>query len=130
MKLITGGAYQGKLDFALKTFKLAREDVYVCSQYCPSVDFRPCIYELEEFSLSIVTLNDGPEPLEYFRQHKSEWNNSIIIATDISCGVVPMDALEREWREAHGRLMNYLSGEADTVIRLFLGIPEILKGKV
>ena len=130
MKLIIGGAYQGKLDFALKTFRLAASEVYVCTKYCPSVDFRPVIYALEEFSYAMIALGEGLEPLEYFRSRKSEWENSIIIATDISCSVVPIDALEREWREAHGRLMNYLSSEADTVVRLFLGIPEVIKGEI
>jgi adenosyl cobinamide kinase/adenosyl cobinamide phosphate guanylyltransferase len=33
----------------------------------------------------------------------------------------------REWREAHGRMMNALSREADGVVRLFCGIPQVLK---
>ena len=31
MVLITGGAYQGKVDYALEKFNLSRKDIYTCS---------------------------------------------------------------------------------------------------
>lgn len=129
MKLITGGVYQGKLEYALKTYSFTEKDVFTCSN--TDIDYsKPVIYGLERFTYELVRQNGGVEPLDYFRARKGEWENSILIAADISCGVVPIDAVEREWREAHGRLLNYLSAEADTVIRMFMGIAEILKGDI
>ena len=46
---------------------------------------------------------------------------------DMSQGIVPMDKEERAAREMNGRLMIYLAGEADEVVRVFCGIGERIK---
>ena len=46
---------------------------------------------------------------------------------DISQGVVPVDPLQRAWREACGRALIYLAQEAGEVYRVFCGLPERLK---
>ena len=55
-------------------------------------------------------------------------SGKILICEDISCGVVPMDAETREWREAVGRMNAALAAQADTVTRIFCGLPLELKG--
>ena len=55
--------------------------------------------------------------------------DKVIISDDISQGVVPMDATEREWREMTGRCLVSLGQQADKVIRVFCGIPEVIKGE-
>ena len=52
----------------------------------------------------------------------------IVIATEVGCGVIPIDASAREKREAAGQLACVLAGRADTVIRVCCGIPQLLKG--
>ena len=52
-----------------------------------------------------------------------------VIATDIGGGVVPIDAGEREAREAAGRLSCLLAQRADRVVRVFCGLPLALKGE-
>ena len=52
----------------------------------------------------------------------------IVIATEVGCGVIPIDASAREKREAAGQLACALAGRADTVIRVCCGIPQLLKG--
>ena len=54
----------------------------------------------------------------------------VVIATEIGGGVVPMDAGERAAREAAGRLACLLAERADTVVRVFCGIPMALKGEL
>ena len=54
-------------------------------------------------------------------------SEKILICEDISCGVVPMDAEAREWREAVGRMNAALAAQADTVTRIFCGLPLELK---
>ena len=54
-------------------------------------------------------------------------SDKILICEDISCGVVPMDAVEREWREAVGRMNAMLAAKAERVTRLFCGLPLELK---
>ena len=52
----------------------------------------------------------------------------IVIATEVGCGVIPIDASAREKREAAGQLACALAERADTVIRICCGIPQLLKG--
>ena len=53
----------------------------------------------------------------------------IVIATEIGGGLIPIDRKAREKREAAGRLACLLAERADTVIRVFCGLPRVLKGE-
>ena len=46
----------------------------------------------------------------------------MLISTDVSQGIVPVDAVMRAFREMNGRLMLYLAEEAEQVVRVFCGI--------
>ena len=120
MILIIGGAWQGKLDFARETFGLTDADIHVCGS--GEIDFsKRCIYGIEEF------VWNHPEPKAYFREHREEWEDSILILRDVFCGVVPMEAETRLWRQKTGRLAQYLSKEATRVSRIFCGLEQRLK---
>jgi adenosyl cobinamide kinase/adenosyl cobinamide phosphate guanylyltransferase len=54
-------------------------------------------------------------------------SDKILVCTDISCGIVPADPTQRAWREAAGRIASALSAASDEVVRLFCGIPTVLK---
>ena len=121
MILITGGRYQGKLDYARTRFHLADADI------CAGViDFdRRCLAYIEQYALEAV--RQGLEPADVFRAHEGRLKDKIIVTTDISGGIVPVDPVLRAWREACGRMNSYLAGQADEVWRLFCGIPQRLK---
>ena len=124
MILIIGGAYQGKLDFAKSAFDLAQENIFACTG--GEIDFsKPCIDHIEEFTFACV--QSGEDAVEYFRSHREQWQNSILICRDISAGVVPMGAQMRAWRQMNGLLCRYLSGAASRVSRIFCGLEERLK---
>ena len=124
MKLIIGGAYQGKLDFAKAAYQLTEEDIFTCSGEI--IDFSHlCIDKIEEFTFSLV--KDGKDPVTYFEEHKKEWKDAVLICQDIFCGVVPMDATLRQWRQETGRLCQYLTKNADSVSRIFCGLEQKLK---
>ena len=124
MILIIGGAYQGKLDFAKTAFSLSEDDIFTCNGSV--IDFsKRCISNIEEFSLACV--QNGTDPSDYFKTHKEDWKDSILICEDIFCGVVPMGAEMRAWRQATGRLCQYLSREAAAVSRIFCGLEQKLK---
>ena len=53
-----------------------------------------------------------------------------VIATETSGGVIPADASERAAREAAGRLNCLLAERAETVVRVFCGIPLIIRGEL
>ena len=120
MILIIGGAYQGKLDFAKETFGITNADVHSCDT--GEIDFsKRCIYKIEEFTYS------HPDPIGYFQARREQWQDSILILQDISCGVVPMGAENRAWRQRTSRLAQYLSREAKQVSRIFCGLEQRLK---
>ena len=124
MKLIIGGAYQGKTEYAKKVFSLSDKDIFVCEN--TEIDFSsPCIDNLEKFTFACV--KSDIDPVEYFKQHSEKWKNSVIICQDIFCGVVPMGAENRKWRQETGRLCQYLSKEAESVVRIFCGLEQKLK---
>ena len=119
MVFITGGAYQGKLDFAKEKYGLSDEDIYVCSEDGePDRSFR-CIANLERYVYWCV--KNGRTPEADFR------DDAVIIGTDIFCGVVPIDTTERAWREEAGRFYGRISTRAEKVYRLFCGLPLELK---
>lgn len=109
MILIFGGAYQGKLAYALERFNVTENDVYRIDKW---------ILELVQADINVEEtvqkfINDNPD--------------AIVICSDISCGVVPIDAEQRKWREAVGRSLAMLSRKSDEVIRMFCGIPTRIK---
>ena len=120
MILIIGGAYQGKLDFAKETFGITDADICICD--AGEIDFsKRCIYKIEEFTAHC------DDPIGYFETHREDWQDSILILRDIFCGVVPMGAETRAWRQRTGRLAQYLSKEAQQVSRIFCGLEQRLK---
>ncbi len=125
MDFIIGGAYQGKREYAKDRFRLTESDIFTCRED-GDIDFSArCIDALEEYALRCV--RNGVDPVESFRAHENEWRESVLICMDIFCGVVPLGEENRAWREATGRLCAYLAGKADTVTRMFCGLPVRLK---
>ena len=129
MILIFGGAYQGKLRYALEEYNLDESDVYRCNVdnlYMPQN--KKIIYEIDKWVLALITAGYKNEKLqEELAMFQKNISNEIIICNDISCGVVPVEANFRIWRETVGRLLVNLSEKSDRVVRLFCGIPTIIK---
>lgn len=113
MILIIGGVGQGKLDYVLKKTGYTLENV----AYTPEDGAKKPIFaglerwgDLDETAL----LAQNPDV--------------IFICAEVGCGVVPADPAERIWREKVGRLCCRLAERADTVERIFCGLPMVLKG--
>lgn len=126
MILIYAGAYQGKLDFARKSFGIKDEDICYCNSDMESIDFgKKVIYGLEKFIYGYEKRGQSAD--EYIRAQLPLMNDKIIICEDISRGLVPMDKLERAWRETNGRVVNAVAAEADEVYTVFCGIESRIK---
>ena len=126
MILIFGGAYQGKLAYALERFGLADDQVYHCSAEDVAV---PCkqkvIYGIERWILALIRADaDLAQQLERFMRENPD---AAVICSDISCGVVPIDDTLRKWREETGRALIKLAEQSEEVVRLFCGIPTKVK---
>ena len=125
MELIIGGAYQGKLDYAKEKYGLKDADICTCSEDGGICFGYRCYDRTEEFALWCV--RTGNDAVELLKQNRPEWENSVFICEDIFCGVVPMGADMRAWREMTGRMCSYLSSEAEHVCRIFCGLEQVLK---
>ena len=125
MVLVFGGAYQGKLEYTVQNFKIRENEIFYCDN-SKEIDFsRKVVYGLEKLILNLI--KDGADPLEYISKNLDKIEDKIIICTDISCGVVPMNPVMRQWRETVGRCMALLSRSAERVIRIFCGIGTVVK---
>lgn len=135
MILIFGGAYQGKLEYALEKINASKDDVLDLKtetaegSEMPDSDKvafdRPVIYGFERYLLLLV--REEKNPVETVRSRLPELRDKVVIADDVSQGLVPMDPEERAYREACGRVLVLLAQEASTVIRVFCGIADVIK---
>ncbi len=124
MKLIIGGMYQGKLEYALNKYGLSREDVYECIN--GEIDYSKRI--IYKFNLYIYNLiKDGIDPVDEILNNLDRFKDKIIISDEISSGVVPLDKMDRLYRDKVGVILNRLASESDSVVRIFCGLEEKLK---
>ena len=121
MIFVFGGADQGKREFAESTFSLREGDDRL-------------IDNLDEWIRSLVDDGIDVEPavdalimdLEK-RDAELDGQEVVVIMNDISQGIVPMDPVERAFREANGRAMIKLAANASAVYRVFCGIGTRIK---
>ena len=115
MKLIVGGLGQGMLAWALKEYGLTEADV---AQTAAEAAEKPVLDGLEEL------LRDPAFDLQPILRRNPD---IILICRELGCGVVPLDKGQRDWRERVGRVCCELAQRADTVVRVFCGIGQVLK---
>ena len=116
MDLIIGGAFQGKLAYALEAYGLTESDVCDLAVCDPAPGYR-CYRHLEALS------RREPDAERYLPL----FENAVVIARQVNGGIVPMDGEERAWRERHGQLLRQLAESAGHVYRVFCGLTEELK---
>ena len=119
MKFITGGAYQGKLEYAKKLYPGAE---WTDRAGCSLQEILSC-GAVDHFHLFVRRwLQEGKTPQELIRAILDKNRDLIIVCDEIGCGLVPTDAFEREYRESVGRICTQLVEYADEVYRVTCGI--------
>lgn len=107
--LYIGGAAQGKRALAMRLHGLQEGDARL-------------VYALHE--LVRADLSAGREPMARLASLRGK----IVVCDEVGCGVIPLFGEDRAWREAVGRLCCALAAEADTVVRVCAGLPQVIKG--
>ena len=54
----------------------------------------------------------------------------VIVSNEVGQGIVPDNAMARQFREAQGRLNIALAAQAEVVVQVIAGLPQVLKGKL
>ena len=127
MKLITGGAYQGKLDFAIKKYNINTTEI-VNGETFDVADLSN-IRCINNYHLLVKKfLENGENPILETNKIISENPDIIIIIDEIGNGIIPLERSERIWREQVGKVGCLLAEKADTVERIICGIAIKIKG--
>lgn len=110
MILITGPLWSGKRDFACRLLGCGREELAARA-----------VWDAQE-------LASGCDDLEALAERLAR--KEVVILTEVGGGVVPTDPQVRRDREAAGRLGCLLAARASCVVRVFCGLPLVLKGEL
>lgn len=106
MRLVVGGVRQGKTAFARTLSEDVCDDLHLMIR-----EWMQSGEDLhEQVSKIIKTYADG-----------------VITVAEVGCGLVPMDAFEREYREMVGRISCELAAQAAEVYRITCGIAVRIK---
>ena len=108
MILITGPLYSGKRHVALQLLRCREEELEA-----------RCACDVHALAAECEDLEALADELAQFE--------AVTIA-ELGSGIIPLDPAERAARERAGRLACLLAERADTVVRVFCGIPKLLKG--
>lgn len=140
MVVIIGGAYQGKLDFAIEKYGVASDEIITCNAVACSEpacsEISNCESGLNNASIKIINcyqllvlghIKNGADHLSFIKDNLQSFKDRIIICDDIFCGVVPIEPQARLYRETLGRALTFLSREADEVYRVFCGLGTKIK---
>lgn len=115
MILVVGGLGAGKKSYVMESLGYGEQDFAMTV-----LDENPVLLGLHEHIRA-----EGTFPDEWFAPLCQK---QVVVCAEVGCGVVPIEAGERQWRDEVGRACARLAVEADTVVRLVCGVPQAIKG--
>ena len=86
----------------------------------------PCVADLH--LLLRAVLEAGGDVQAYARRLLEENPGAVLTCDDLGGGIVPLDPIERRWREETGRALGILCADpAARLVRVWYGLPEVIK---
>ena len=126
MKLITGGAFQGKKEYAKFRSGLKDEDMTDGALASFEEIFQcRCMYHFHEWVKKGLKENWDFQGLE--DRLLASNPRILLITNELGCGVVPIDAFDRNYRETTGRICTRIAAKSNQVIRVVCGIGTVIK---
>ena len=124
--LIIGGLGQGKLAYARSRYGIGEQDAGGPDTPSEALWQKPLLYDVHLLIRKQSHIGGGGGSVLLNKlAGRDSW---IVICDEVGCGVVPMDPMERRWREEVGRVCCALAKRADIVERVYLGIAQRIKG--
>lgn len=124
MEMIIGGAFQGKSTYAEQNYpgvqwvsgeKINKEELFQAEGV---LGFHQYIRR---------EMQAGNEVKELVGELIQKNPGVILVSDEVGCGVVPIDAFDRAYREAVGRVCTELAAYSSRVIRVMCGIGTVIK---
>lgn len=124
MEMMIGGAFQGKSSLAEKTYPqilwvrggdISEEELFEAEG----------VLEFHEFIKK--ELKEGRETNSLAKRLIQKNPKVILVSDEVGYGVVPIDAFDRAYREAVGRVCTELASFSKKVTRVVCGIGTVIK---
>ena len=147
MHVVTGGAYNGKKVWVKETYSSQLTDKslwFNCYEETWPIHFSfdrshfmIVIEGIEEALRHFLKREETGSAKEFFHLYVEPllaWEKAddkrqcVLIGTDITKGLVPMDKEERKWRDETGRLLQLCVSEATDVTIVWFGLAQTIKG--
>lgn len=128
MVMVTGGAFQGKRECLKSLYGLS--DKYIISGkdcHIEDVFTAEAIADYHELVRRLIA--DNIDVSEFTGRFCRENTKAAVTVNEVGCGVIPLEKSDRFYREEVGRAGCIIAAHSETVIRVFCGIPQIIKGK-
>ena len=126
MRLVIGGAYQGKKDWVMEHWAVKEEALADGAIWDGRTPRHPAA--MNHFHLLVRRwMESGAEPEKETEVLLRDNPEIVIITDEIGSGIVPLDPAERQYREVHGRICCLLAAQADEMVRVFCGMGQKIK---
>lgn len=126
MKLIIGGAFQGKKDYVKQKFRITDAEMTDGAGASYETIFRcRCMYHFHEWVKKGLLEGWNFENLENELLKRNP--EIILISNELGYGVVPVEAFDRNYRETTGRICTRMAEKSSQVIRVICGIGTVIK---
>lgn len=146
MHFVTGGAFNGKRKWTSKSYEIEAS----CHTWLSAYDDKNIIEKIQQTDFfQTITVIEGLEeivreilvsdqdPLVIWKGFLEKWSNweretpgrrIVLIGTDITKGIVPMEAIQRKWRDDCGKVFQMTMEQCEKANVIWYGISTSLKG--
>lgn len=114
MILVVGAKGAGKKEY-VRSLGYTDDEITTCL-----LSDAPVFYALEE---TLRTDCDTDELFDILLKKE------VVVCCEVGCGIVPLEKSEREYRDRVGEFLMRLAKEAKIVVRIIVGIPQVIKGE-
>ena len=129
MKMIIGGAYQGKFAYAKEQNPHIK---WTDGEQCEKDDIFKAegIVHFEKYIQRMIKKENWSEQeaIDFASKLTKKCPDIVIVTQEIGYGLVPVDAFERRYRELTGRICTVLAANSEQVDRVICGIGVTIKG--